>query len=568
MDTYLMKSLKTCEEPQISLNPTMVNPRLSRSKLINDKIRLETVKKPEKIENFLNSECKTKALQFFLKELELRLGYKIPQDSLENVAKFLKGKLSYHIKCSLAELQEFSKKIEKILMEVENFQCFSWNVGLAGEEFVFSLNETDSAMVKEDLASLDQQMMENFQWTEKNSFLPESILKFCQEIEYDMQREFEQCKLVRLNESCLKLNQKSKFLIASEVKDSSKRKMELAQLKHDLEWQKEELKFIIAQTKYKKNECVTKEVLLNNQISRIRTRRVSMAQELENLEFEQEKLDSQKEKIQNLITFLSKSLETILKKPQTSSECASTITSDIKLFENELKSLERQLASCSSLESDSITTKIYRLKTKISSLKSINVINSSLSSATSAKNLMSSLKKVYKFSNNCKSPCLPRSNPLNGNISTSPSKKETWSGISTLKTDRSLSVGLASHLDTNDEKYSKDEFFRKRETRLAEKEEMVEIAQERILKKIAGQDEVNSIKILKAENRRIKARLIKNEKNLENELEDMRNVKSSVIEKERELDLKLSDVDEEKWRVSQSIEDILEYLNTFINELI
>ena len=122
MDTNLMKRLKARAETSSFLNNPLMNPRFSRSKLINDKIRMETIKKPEKIENFLASpELKSQVFEHFLQELEVRLGYKIPHDSIDHAAKFIKDKLTYKIQCSITELHEFWKKIEKVLLDFETF---------------------------------------------------------------------------------------------------------------------------------------------------------------------------------------------------------------------------------------------------------------------------------------------------------------------------------------------------------------------------------------------------------------------------------------------------------------
>lgn len=580
MDTNLMKRLKARAESSSFLNNPLMNPRFSRSKLINDKIRMETIKKPEKIESFLTSpELKSQVFEHFLQELELRLGYKIPHDSIDHAAKFIKDKLTYKIQCSIAELHEFWKKIEKILLDFETFNCNTWNLGLAGEEFVFLINSNDSGRVKDELSrfmelsqeEINQMNQEKQELNEGKLELNKSDLDFCNDLERNMRNQYENLKEIKLNEDIWKLNKKSTFLIKSEIEESKKRRIECSQLKTDLEWQKEELRFIIAQTKYKKNECVTKEVLLENQISRIRTRRVSMAQELENIEIEHEKLEQQKEKIQNIITHLTSTIDSIRQKPAPSPADPSSIQSEIQEYETQLRSLEKKQACCSFQEQDSLSTQIYRLKTKISSLKSISVINSTLTSTTSAKNLMQNLNKIYKISKPCKSPSLLKTSPFSLNLSGSSLKKDSVfnnsSNLSTLKTDRSLSVGISNLYEKNDEDTSRLEVLKKRESRLAEKEEMIEIAQDKILNKIGNFDEVSCIKSLKAENRRIKGRLEKKERNVDEELQEVLKVKRNTVEREKEVEKVFDEVEEEKWRIVGVVEDALEYLKGCVEDL-
>lgn len=572
MDTNVMKRLKARAESNSFLIDPLIYPKFSRSKIINDKIR---IKKPEKIESFLsNPESKSQIFKYFLQELEVRLGFKVPNDSIDHAAKFIKDKLTYKIECSLAELHEFSKKIEKIILDYESFNCSSWNLGIAGEEFIFLINSNDSCVSKDELTrfmSFSQEETSKLNGEKEKVYeFNKSVQDFCMDLEGIMESQYENLKKAKFNEDILKINKNSRYLIQYEIEDNKKRRLECSQLKNDLEWQKEELRFIIAQTKYKKNECVSKEVLLENQISRIRTRRVSMAQELENIEIENNKLENQKEKIQNVLNYLISIINSIQKKPASTPPDPSTLQSQIKDLEAQLKLLEKNLSLSSIQEQDSISTQIYRLKTKISSLKSINVINKNLKSTSSAKNLMQSLNKMYKISKPYKSSKDLKKSPFSLFISSNLYKKESnfnySSNISTLKTDRSLSVGFSNLYEKNDEDFYRLESLRKQESIFEEKEEIIETSFDWILNEIQKFDKVLGIEGFKAEIRKIKERLVNKERLVDEELKNVARMKTCIAEREKGLERLNEEVGEGKWRVLGVLEDAVENLERFVED--
>ena len=304
-----------------------------------------------------------------------------------------------------------------------------------------------------------------------------------------------------------------------------------------------------------------------------------MAQELDSIEIENQKLESQKERMVTMLNYLTSMASAMKQKPSSGPCDPLSIQSEIKDCEAQLKLLEKNLPCGSVQEHDSSFTQIYRLKTKISSLKSINAINKTLTSATSAKNLVQSLTKIYKISKSCKSSKALKTSPWSLAIPSSPCKKASaghcWSNhsnlsnLSTLKTDRSLSVGISNMHESHDEGLPGLpglQYLKRRELMLGEKEDMAEAALDAILSKMENFDEVSCIKGLKAENRRIKGRLLKKERSLDEELQDAVRLKSNCAQREKEVERMSEEVEEERWRILGIVQDAVECLDRFVED--
>lgn len=567
MDANVVRRVKGRSDSHALIQSMIIKQNIQNSRMLNTHLRTKAFRKTEIVRDKVELD-KEEALQYVLGELELGLGFRIPKQTLQHAADYLKKKLEYKIICSVSELDEFSHKIQKVLREVENFDCKEWKVSVAGQTFEFFLNDFDTGLEKWKI-SQNFEVFEGDKQGMSDISLPDSIISACQEYEEALQAAFFSYSEQQLTKSPQKPVKKSVFLINSEIEDSKKRKKEIFALQQDLEWQKEELKFTISHSKHQKTENLNRKILFDDQLEDLRKRRISMVQEQESLENQAKKLNAQRQLLRNIFLQLSKFIQTLENKQNQSKD----ILAEISDLEVQLSELEKKFKTCGKLEADSIQTQIYRTKTKISSLKSQKAINSSLTTSSSANNLMNSFSKVYSISNT--EPVKPASiknSPASFNLSIKIPKDPSSFNISTMKTERSLSVGL-SQLDSKDEELIINSVLKQKELRLIEKEEELSLIEEKIINKLGQVDQINDVKILKAETSRIKRRFESRQKELEAELRVVEKYKSELRDKGDELEGRFCEVDEEmakvqweKARVARVLEEIKEYLQGKIAE--
>lgn len=568
MDNNAVKRVKGRSDSQCLLQSMIIKQNIQNSRVLNSHFRAKAFRKTEIVRDKTELD-KEEALQYVLSELELCLGFRIPKQTLQHAADYLKKKLEHKIICSVRELDEFSQKIKKVLSDVENFDCRQCKVDIAGQTFEFLVNDLDGGIEKWKIG-------QNFQVFEEERLglsgdnIPNSIISACYEYEEALQAAFITYSEQQSSKSPQKSVKKSVFLINSEIEDSKKRKKEIFALQQDLEWQKEELKFTISHSKYQKSENLNRKILFDDQLEDLRRRRILMVQEQESIENQSKMLDSQRQQIRNIFLQLSKFIQMIENKKNQS---VPDIASELNELEDQLRELEKKFKTCKKIEADSLQTQIYRIKTKISSLKSLKAINNSLTTSSSANNLMKNFSKVYSISNTePMKPVSMKNSPVCFNLSIKIPKDPSSFNFSSLKTERSLSVGL-SQLDSKDEESIVNTLLKQKEIRLIEKEEELNLIEEKIINKLGQVDQINDVKILKAETNRIKRRYESRQKELEAELRVVEKYKSELRDKGEELDNKFCEADEEmakveqeKIRLARVLEEIKEYLQGKIAE--
>lgn len=572
MDFSSLRRARNRPGSQASLQTMIIKPNIPNSKVMNSNYRTTAFRKTEKTElNWDKNEFDKGDLNHFVSELEVRLGFCIPKQSLQQVSEFLRQKLEYKVNCSVSELHQFSQKLNWVLINIESFELREWNIDLAGQNFKFIVNNQDTGLYKHELSDRFVAFEEgdvNF----SSLAIPDSIINFCHEYEEALQSAFIAHTEQSDSKSPQKTPKKSVFLINSEIEHSKKRKREVFALQQDLEWQKEELKFVLSHTKYQKYENLNRRFLLEDQLEEVRRHRISLAQEQDILESQYKKISTQKQGIRNIFLQLSKFLQVLENKSLLQSL---DILNEISELESQVKALESRFKTCGNEESDSIHTQIYRVKTKISSLKSVKAINSSVNTSSNANTLMNNFKNFNSVSNLKPFKALSiQSSPSGVNLSIKIPKDHSSLNFSFLKTERSLSMGFLQS-DSKDEEAHNFSLLKQKEKRLIEKEEELSIIEEKIINRLGKSDKINDLKILKAETARMKKRFESRQKDLEFELSEVEKYKKDLKEKEKELDSKFTEVDDEmtkveqeKARVAKVLEDIKDYLQGRIYEVI
>ena len=432
----------------------LVNPRSNQNKRFVEVMKITSIHKDTELEpNNLNLRTFKEAEKTVLKELEAKIGICLPKENLDQVSEFLKSKLMYQVTCSVFELHEFSNKIMKVIERFENFGQSDWKITLGCQEFLFHV--TEEGCVKFNPFDLVQNPLE-LKKRPADLRLPKSKIEVLKNYEDSMIEAFLNLDSIQVNhKDFIKLTQKSEQLIKNQVKSLKKEENEAKSIRQELEWQREELKFYKNEAKFIKNTKMCKESILESEITNLREKRVSIAQSFENIEKLQEKLDDQKEKIVKILVDLQTFCEN-LGKVQETHETPEKLQKEIMILEIQLKDLESQYKKNSFEES--LKLQINRLKTKISSLKTLNAISNTISTTNSAKSIMKSFNKVYSVNKfQARSPagtnfCSPlAANAINRNLADK--KTASLSQIQIVKADRSLSVsqrdGLRKTLDLN-----------------------------------------------------------------------------------------------------------------------
>jgi hypothetical protein len=529
------------------LYASLVNPRFTQTKRWMEVMKVSPITKNEQIEpNHLTSF--KEAEKTVLKELEAKLGICLPKETLEKTADFLKEKLSNIVTCSVFELHEFSHKILKILEKVENFGQSDWKIKLGSQEFLFKVSEEGCAK----LDSFEFFKSSGSLKDSQNIPLPRSRIRNLNEYEEEMVKAFQTFDIENLSKDGKinkKLSQKSEELIKKEIKSFKKKQDDINNLKNDLEWQREELKFYKNEAKQMRNTKLCRESILDSEITNLREKRVFIAQSFEKIENLQEKFDFQKEKIIKILSDLQNFCEN-LGKPEVNHQSPTKLRAEILVLDSQLKDLELQFKKSSD---DSLKLQINRLKTRISSLKAMSAISSTVTTTSSARSLMKSFNKVYSVSRlQVKSPAgTAFCSPLASNAKNFQIKEQTssLSGIQ-VKPDRSLSVNQREVLEGIDK-------------RKIENGVNKEVAQQqgKVYKKNMTPDE--GFRIMKGDTKKIAANLVQKEEFVDGLTGDkvLFSTFSSGEEEKKEI---LN----EKWKFWTKVQELKEILEKTVDEIV
>lgn len=486
-----------------------------------------------------------------LQELESRLNIELTRGVLPSLIEKILKNSSGHIECSLQDLKHAEEDIRRIIKNFENFKVAQGVFHLGLSEFEVIVNNLDTIIAKkEDVQSVFLNSLSEVKChTIDDILVPEAFLGNFHEIMTGMQSAYE-CKKIVIPNSLSKEPQ-NKYI--SEIQHSAflQAKSSHQSLIYELEWQKEEFKLLKTQLKSKKHELALKDSDLNLRYKNLKKHRISMAHEFEKLEKKIEEFEKKKkvffnisEKISAMIEDLSITSESPEKGsfPETQSDFL-CIKDEIFSLEEELKSLEIAFRHANADKAGSLHTQIYHVKTKISSLKSINLLKNTQQNAKSAKNIMQNFNKVYslrtpyphKTTGGFRSN---RSSPYNSTVQFDFNKLERTSLNSVPSKDkfgRSTSVTITDMLD---HEFDRKEYLTQKEVRLSEKEEELDRKEENFIKKLEKTGNIEDATLLKEELRSIsrsKRYFETKQKQLEMQWNDQE--KSQKLLKLREIEL-------------------------------
>ena len=405
----------------------------------------------------------------------------------------MKNSFSNKIFCSISELHQAFFSIYDIIHNYENFGIDQTNFFIGRYEFILNINDNDLPLPAKDQIEKYFRDFTKTKDTETVLFkdFPESIKNLFKEYEDSMIIAYNTDKLHSISISKFtNLPVNSNYLL--EIQHASAKQSQITQgiLKNELEWQKQDLKFQKAQSKLKGLEYHKKEENLNKHFNMIKNQRLSVAYEMERLEKEAENLKTKKAQVGYFVKELKALIEDFSSNPENQAKdsensliknSAFNIQEELQFLEMELRDLENQFKISSVNESENIKTQIYRLKTKISSLKSINVVTSTLKNTNTMKNIIKNLSRVYSLS-----PPKPPSSQASTGFSawTSPSSKNlNFSESKILISQNSLKDSpyiranrrSSSEVCNNykDITEDKESYLSIKEARLKEKEEMI-----------------------------------------------------------------------------------------------
>ena len=523
-----------------------------------------------------------------LSELEKKLNIELSKSTITQISDRLENTCCTSFDCSVQELHMTVKRLSEIIRNYENFKIIQGIFYLGKQEISLSINNQDTAIA--DKKEIQTVLLNSIQNQIINEIDDIPVPFYCVEAlscyEADLYRAFEE----NINgETCKEqvkcVNRYSGFIAEQQSSVLRQTKLEHAVIKYDLDWQKEEFKLLKTQLKCKRNEVANKELDLNKRYKNLRENRLSMAHESEVFEKKIENFEEKKELLSQIIDKIRDLIKELTlksgspKKDLPPEICINFLSTqdEINQLELDLKALETQFKRANAVQAESLQTQIYRVKTKISSLKSINMLNNTFQSAKSAKNIMQNFTKVYSVRSACHHRTTGgfasnKASPLNSSAIFNFSQIERESVKSIEKQGRSTSVSMSDLIETLDSDKDKKTSMNYKESRLAEKEEELRRKEEKLVKaleKIGTESEVEVIKEEIVNLSRVKRFYESRQKQLENKFLESDKVRDRLKEKEKDLQKKFDEIEELNSKLKDDRNDILlqlESMKLFIEE--
>ncbi|OMJ65757.1 hypothetical protein SteCoe_37663 [Stentor coeruleus] len=340
-------------------------------------------------------------LKEFSNVLGSKLSLSLPSDSLESISAFLSKKMNNIISCTLQDLHEGVRVLLESITNFEKFNQKTCTLTLGSCEFLLKINGKDLPMMpKSQISSfLSRDWDKIVPGTKKYTEFPSSIIDMCRNYEESMLEayaEIQEPEIVINN--CKKISYQSQLAIKMQLEMLKKSENDQKKLKTQLEWEKTELKVLRAMVKQKKND-------MQSEIENLKTKRLAMAHESVKAEKEIDKVNKKQETIQKALEKMMRFFEELDEESRKNAEFVEvrnndkdfSVVEEIETLEEQLKKLDGMLRRCRNEEVDQINTQIYRIKTKISSLKSISAINDVTSMRKNTKNAMNNLNRVYSI---------------------------------------------------------------------------------------------------------------------------------------------------------------------------
>jgi hypothetical protein len=314
-------------------------------------------------------------------------------------------------------------------------------------------------------------------------------------------------------------------------------------LSQQLEWDRHDIKYLKSQLRSRKRKLGLKELSISQYLSNLKQLRISLAYDQERIEKEKEELELKHKSFNKMLNFLNNTVEDISENIESmnidtlelESPCKTQKTEpSIFDLQQELNLLENK--NKSSDNSEFLEIQISSLKSKIQSLKSIEIINNSLKRSRIVKKLIENFGEAYPVNN------FHYKNKLSSVrvISTSADLKFKNFSIENPADQSARSLFSEELTETKEDEASKLKLLNFKEIRLLEKEDELNKREERIinfLEKVAKNPEQfdfikmekmnlnKNKKIIEAKQKAVEKLL----EEVEKTLEDLKNKKNEVL---------------------------------------
>ncbi|OMJ92983.1 hypothetical protein SteCoe_4060 [Stentor coeruleus] len=587
MESPADKKSKLKADTDHKIIKVFANTQFTRQRRVQDRNKSGSILHPQS-EISCSPESKPQIIQQnpfkdFCAELGSKLNLSLQTHTINDLVNSLSKKMNNIINCTIQDLHEGVRILLDIIEKYEKSFRKTGKLLLGSHEFILKINGKDMAITSKDKIAgfLNKDWLSYTEKLPTINNLPNSIIKMCEEYEESMLLSYnEKTQTPTLINSCRKINYTSQCAIEMQLALLKQSKNDQVKLKNDLEWQNTELKIAKSTMKHKKNE-------LQDEINYLKSKRIDMVNEWIKAEKESEKVNKKKDVLEKVLEKLNRFFEEIEEEgrgkvelvQKQSEEKGSGVEKEIEELEVKLRELDKMLRKCSKDEMDQINTQIYRVKTKISGLKSISAINGVMNMRKNAKNAMNNLNRVYSIDHvKSKTPIKRYSATQNSPISEK--NENVVSSVvrgtltcnsynSTLKTDRSSSVDCELE-DTKPVDFEKTLCMRgvDRLNASPKKDSKPENFYINIFKKKPIQD------IKKIQDFKKSLPLDINTIQMTDSRDDIEKMRHNAIEKELEYDMKLKDLkmqkiklQEERGRIMAKIYNLKHYLQECCDEI-
>ena len=379
--------------------------------LAKSKIKVQKVEEIDfwdKEENDIvdHSRIKCKYFADFTKELSQALEIKLPDDSIQSLVKCLQSSIQNFISCTIIDLK---RTIDDCYSAINHFELHNQTSSkLCLGNYIFTLNITDKdvnpgskAEISLNLASF---LPSTSTLTSPNVTIPENLFNqmaesYKETLEYSSIREIRQTTYYK------------NFNYMSDLENYTLRKTSLDtfNMKKEIEWDRQELKYLKGQVKAKVQQLKNKEMEIKDVDLKLRTERIRLAKESQTLEKQFQDVDDRKSKYQKL----QDSLKEILSARPRGSEANlnssfmsnSSITSiasmdftenlddEQQILEKELEDLKQVQSTCCPEDLEPIIMKIQKIQVRLTSIKSEKLINFSNRRSIKMNSVISKMQK-------------------------------------------------------------------------------------------------------------------------------------------------------------------------------
>lgn len=352
------------------------------------------------------SHIKSKYFADFTKELSQALEIKLPDDSIQSLVKSLQSSIQNFISCTILDLK---RTIDDCYNAINHFELHGQTSSkLCLGNYIFTLNITDKDLNPGSKAEISLNLASFYPSasTSTSNNVPFSDNLLNQMVEaYKETLEYSNCKEIR------QATYYKNFNYLSDLENFTLRKtsLETFNMKKEIEWDRQELKYLKGQAKAKVQELKNKEKEIKDVDSKLRTERIRLAKESQSLEKQFQDVDDRRSKYQKLQDSLKEVLST---RPRASEAnlnssfmSSSSITSiasmdftenlddEQQILEKELEELKQIHSACSPDELESITMKIQKIQVRLTSIKSEKLISFSQRRSIKMNSVISKMQK-------------------------------------------------------------------------------------------------------------------------------------------------------------------------------